>query len=106
MTIKRRPRRKFTTEFKREAASLVVDQGYTQVEACRTLDLSATALSRWIKQLREERGGHTPTSKAMTPEQQRIQELESQVNRLEREKDILKKATALLMSDEIKRTPL
>jgi transposase len=68
--------------------------------------LSATALARWIKQLRAERDGHTPTNQAMTAEQQRIQELESQVKRLEREKDILKKATALLMSDEIKRTPL
>ena len=42
----------------------------------------------------------------MTPEQQRIQELEQRVNRLEREKSILKKATALLMSDELERTHL
>jgi transposase len=39
----------------------------------------------------------------MTPEQKRIQELEAQVKRLEQEKDILKKASALLMSDEFKR---
>ncbi len=36
---------------------------------------------------------------ALTPEQQRIQELEQQVYKLEREKENLKKATALLMSD-------
>ncbi len=41
----------------------------------------------------------TPKSKALTPEQQKIQELEARINRLEREKAILKKATALLMSD-------
>ncbi len=35
--------------------------------------------------------------KALTPEQQKIQELEARINRLEREKSILKKATALLM---------
>jgi len=40
----------------------------------------------------------------MTAEQQKIQELEAKVNRLEREKSILKKATALLMSDEFNRT--
>lgn len=57
-------------------------------------------MRRWVDQLRDERGGVTPQrSKAMTPEQQRIQELEGQVRRLEREKEILKKATALLMSD-------
>lgn len=40
----------------------------------------------------------TQKSKALSPEQQRIQELEARVNRLEREKSILKNTTALLMS--------
>ena len=84
------------------SAALVVDQGYSIAEACRSLDVGETALRRWVDQLRAERGGVTPKTKALTPEQQRIQELERQVNRLEREKSILKKATALLMSDEIK----
>ncbi len=38
----------------------------------------------------------------MTDEQRRIRELEKQVKRLEMEKDILKKASALLVSDELK----
>ena len=98
----KRQRRSFTTEFKQEAACLVLDQGYSIPEASRSLDIGETALRRWVKQLRQEREGLTPTSKALTPDQQRIQELEAQVKRLEREKAILKKATALLMSDEIK----
>ena len=44
-------------------------------------------------QLSEERGGIIPKSKALTLEQQRIQELEARCERLEREKSILKKAT-------------
>lgn len=96
-----RPRRSFSTEFKREAASLVLDQGYSMAEASRSLDVGETALRRWVDQLKVERGGVTPKTKALTAEQQRIQELERQVNRLEREKSILKKATALLMSDEM-----
>ena len=96
-----RQRRSFSTEFKREAAGLVVDQGYSMTEACRSLDVGETALRRWVDQLKVERGGVTPKTMALTPEQQRIQELEKQVNRLEREKTILKKATALLMSDEM-----
>ncbi len=63
-----------------------------------------SALRRWVKQLQQERDGVTPKSKALTPEQQKIQELEARINRLEREKAILKKATALLMSDELDRT--
>ncbi len=46
----------------------------------------------------------TLTTKALTPEQKKIQELEARINRLEREKSILKKATALLMSDELERS--
>lgn len=100
----KRQRRSFSTEFKRDAGMLVLDQGYTIPEACRSLDIGETALRRWVDQLAAERGGVTPTSKALTPEQKKIQELESRVNRLEREKTILKKATALLMSDELNRT--
>lgn len=100
-----RQRRTFSTEFKREAATLVLDQGYTVVEACQSLGVVESALRRWIKQLQDERNGITPQSKALTPEQQqKIQELEARINRLEREKAILKKATALLMADELERT--
>lgn len=59
-----------------------------------------SALRRWVNQLQQELGGVTPQTKALTPEQQKIQELEARIARLEREKSILKKATALLMSEE------
>ena len=88
-----RQRRSFSTEFKVEAASLVVDQGYGIAEASRAVDVGESALRRWVNQLRAERSGVTPTSKALTPEQQKIQELEARINRQEREKTILKKAT-------------
>ena len=98
----KRQRRSFTPEFKFEAASLVLDQGYSIPQASKSLDVGETALRRWVDQLREERGGKTPDSKAMTEEQQRIQELEKRVRELATDKRILKKATALLMSDEFK----
>jgi len=100
MSVKRRT---FSPEFKREAASLVLDQDYSYPQACESLGVGESALRRWAKQLLSERKGITPKSKALTPDQQRIQELEKQVKRLELEKTILKKATALLMSDEILR---
>ena len=99
-----RLRHLFTAEFKLEATSLVLDQGYSVPEASRSLDVGETVLRRWVQQLQSERTGTTPISKALTPEQQKIQELEARINRLEREKDILKKATALLMADEFTRT--
>lgn len=96
-------RRSFTPEFKCEAASLVLDQGYSITEACRSLGLLESALRRWVNQLQVERNGVTPSSKALTPEQQKIQDLEARIHRLEREKAILKKATALLMAEEHER---
>lgn len=83
-------RRTFSAEFKREAAALVLDQGYSHIEACRSLGVVDSVLRRWVKQLEAERQGVTPKSKALTPEQQKIQELEARINRLEREKAILK----------------
>lgn len=97
-------RRTFSPEFKRNAATLVLDQSYSHMDACRSVGVAESVLRRWVQQLQLERQGVTPQSKAMTPEQQRIQELEARVDRLEREKAILKKATALLMSEGIERT--
>ena len=95
-------RRSFTSEFKQEAASLVVDQGYSIADAGKAMDINVSVMRRWVDQLRLERGGQAPLKgKAITPEQQRIQELEAQLRRVEREKEILKKATALLMSDSL-----
>ncbi|MBH8760834.1 IS3 family transposase [Pseudomonas aeruginosa] len=84
-------RRTFSAEFKREAAALVLDQGYSHIDACRSLGVVDSTLRRWVKQLEAERQGVTPKSKALTPEQQKIQELEARINRLEREKAIFKK---------------
>lgn len=97
-------RRSYTPEYKLEAASLVLEQDYSVPEAARSLGLNENVLRRWVNQLRDERLGSTPTGKALTPEQRRIKELEAQVDRLQREKTILKKATALLRSDEMNRS--
>ena len=99
-----RKRSTFTPEFKQETASLVLDQGYSIAQACTSMGVGESALRRWVQQLSDERQGVTPKGKAITPEQQRIQELEERCRRLEMEKSILKKATALLMSDDWKRT--
>ena len=91
-----RTRRRFRTEFKREAGALVRQQGYSVSQACEALNIGGTALRRWLAQVDVEMAGGTPAGRALTPEQQRIQTLESQVKRLEMEKAILKKAATLL----------
>jgi transposase len=58
-------------------------------------------MDKWVRQLREERAGVRPKATPMTPDQLKIRELEKKIRDLEIEKDILKKATALLMSDSL-----
>ena len=94
-------RRTFSPEFKLEAAQLVIDQGYTVRAACDAVGVGKSTMEYWVRQLRQERQGETPKTTALTPEQRRIQELEKQLRRVEEEKEILKKATALLMSDSL-----
>ena len=81
-------RRSFSAEFKREAADLVLKQNYSYIEASRSLSVGESALRHWVDQVQKERQGVTPQSKALTPEQQKVQELEARIARLEREKSI------------------
>jgi transposase len=83
--------RVFSAEFKREAVDLVLKQNYSFIEARRSLSVGESALRRWVDQVQKERKGVTPQSKALTPERQKIQELEARIVRLERGKSILKK---------------
>jgi transposase len=99
-----RTRRTFTREFKREAAYLVLDQGYSVRDVCTQLDLQEGALRRWVQQVRFERNGGVRETAALTPEQQEIQALKARISKLEREKTTLKKATALLVAEEIDRS--
>jgi transposase len=92
----------FSREFKRDSAALVLDQNYSHKEACEAVGVGISAMRRWVHQLQAERQGHTPeTGKALTDEQLEIQQLNRKIKRLELEKEILKKATALLMSDTL-----
>jgi transposase len=95
-------RKTYTREFKLDAVRLVTEQFYSVSQACKALEIGETAFRRWLSQYEEERSGLTPTAKAITEEQRQIQQLQSRIKQLELEKEILKKATALLMSENSK----
>ena len=61
-----RTRRTFTREFKREAACLILDQGFSVRDVCNQLDLQEGALRRWVQQVRFERNGGVPETAALT----------------------------------------
>ncbi|EMH7336837.1 transposase [Serratia marcescens] len=91
----------FTAEFKLEAAKLVVEHGYNYVKAAEAVNVSHSAITRWVNKLRLERQGKTPAGLALTPEQRELRDAKKKIQRLEMENEILKKATALLMSDSL-----
>jgi transposase len=93
-------RKVYTREFKLQAASMVLDDNCPVPDVCASLDIGPTALRRWVDQVRKEREGQpVKGTKAITEDQRQIQELKAKIKRMEMEADILKKATALLMSD-------
>ena len=100
--MSKKTRRTFSSEFKLETAQLVLDQGYTHDEAAKAMGVGFSTIGKWVKQLKQEREGKTVTQTPLTPEQIEIRELKKRNERLELEKEILKKATALLMSDSMK----
>lgn len=91
----RKTRVTFTAEQKLEYAKLMINEGYTNKQIRDISGAGETAVSRWKKQYLAEIDGHTPQGKkALTPEQQKIQELEKQLWRAKRDNEILKKAAA------------
>ena len=86
-------KRNFSAEFKRESAQLVVDLKYTVADAAKAMDVGLSTMTRWVKQLRDERQGKTPKASPITPEQIEIRKLRKKLQRIEMENEILKKAT-------------
>jgi transposase len=85
----RRQRRSYPEEFKREAVQMLLD-GHTAASVVERLGLSsATLLYRW-KQDQLVTAGPAATSL-----EARVRELELELHRVERERDILKKALAI-----------
>ncbi len=86
-------RRRYTEEFKSEAVQMVLD-GHTVASVCQRLGLSSpTLLYRWKRQLLREGGVAAESLEA------RVRQLEAELRRVERERDILKKALSIFGRD-------
>jgi transposase len=82
-------RREFTEEFKQEAVRMLLD-GHAAKAVAERLGLSGTSLLYRWKQEQLQRTGPVATSL-----EARVRELEGELHRVERERDILKKALAI-----------
>lgn len=90
-------RRNFTREFKVSAVKLVQEQGYTVIEAAKSLGVEPTSIRDWLKKFSPEVGGGTNGQAAMRAELRRLRE---ENKRLLMEREILKKATAFFAKQQ------
>jgi transposase-like protein len=82
-------RRQFTEEFKRDAVQMLLD-GHAATSVVERLGLSGTnLLYRWK---REQLRNSGPVASSLDA---RVKELETELKRVERERDILKKALSI-----------
>ena len=91
MNQQRRHRRSFTDEYKGEVVELCRTSGRSIAGVARDLDLSVTAVRRWVAQAEIDAGRRQgPT----TAEHEELSHLRKEVRVLREERDILKRATA------------
>ena len=82
-------RRIYTAEFKQEAVQMLLD-GHSAGSVCERLGLSgANLLYRWKKEFLGREGGIASGLDV------RVRELEAELRRVERERDVLKKALSI-----------
>ncbi len=89
-------RRKYTKEFKEEAAKLVIDQGYSQEEASRNLGIASKNISRWIQEIK---GLNAKEPVELSLESAELIRLRKENHQLRLEREILKKAAAFFANE-------
>jgi len=90
-------RRSYTEEFKKDAVELSFDSDKTIKEIAEDLGISYGNLTRWRREYKQKGDHAFPGNgkQKLTPEQQKIKELESKLKEANLERDILKKAVAI-----------
>ena len=93
-------RKQYTKEFKLDAISLVLDQGFTIAEAARSLGIRANMLGRWIKENQADNNGQAFRGNGkLTPEQEEILRLKIENKQLKLERQILKEAAVFFVKE-------
>jgi transposase len=87
-------RRNFDPSFKLEVVKMIKEQGLSVRHVCQSMNIGPTAIRRWLEQYDAEQSGQPGIGKPLTPEQQRIRQLEQENRQLRGDVDILKKASA------------
>jgi transposase len=94
----KRPRRRFTEEFKAGAVRLVLMEGRSINGASTDLGVHAASLSRWVEQSRADHG-KSKRGTLTTEEKEELTRLRKENRELRLEREILKKAAAFFAKE-------
>jgi len=95
----RRPRRKFTREFKADVVRLC-QAGEKIRDVSKRLDLTETAVRSWVQAATGSEGNMGNASNALrADEREELERLRRELKRVTMERDILKKATAFFAKE-------
>jgi transposase len=92
-------RRRYDKEFKREAVRLVVEQKQSCAAVEKALGITKGVVKDWVRASAQAPEHPFPGNGRKRPNQSEIEELRQQVDRLTKERDILKKALAIFSMD-------
>jgi len=95
----KRKRPNYTSEFKADAVNLVLVHGYTCNEAARRLGVASSNVTRWVRLHRQDQKDIQENGVSGRDLQAEIRHLKKENQRLEMERDILKKATAFFAKE-------
>ena len=98
-------RRKFSREFKLEAIRLITEGGHPLAQVARDLDLRADMLRRWKRELVSDPSRAFPGEGQPKPGDEVVRRLRRENERLRQERDILKKALAIVSEPQEPDTP-
>ena len=87
-------RRVLDSAFKLEVVKMIKANGLSIPQVCQDMQVGETAVRRWLKQAEAEQLGQAGIGKPLTPEQQRIRQLEAENRQLKSDNELLKKASA------------
>jgi len=73
---------------------MIQDPGLTVAQVCQDFKLGEAAVRRWLKQVQAEQAGQPGIVKPLTPDQQRIRQLEQENRQLRADNELLKKVSA------------
>ena len=91
--------RKYSKEFKLQAAQLVTEQGYSCDNAGKKLGTTGWSVRNWIQKFQQT--GDLPSKAEIQPKVDEIRQLRKELAQLKMENEILKKAAAYFAKESL-----